>query len=79
MLSCFEQANSNFKLSMEQLKNYWSGADYDSMKANINTKMDPITSTDGSIQTMMKKMIEELDQTARDYSSIQRNNESYWG
>lgn len=79
LLASFQLASSNFRASMEALGGQWAGSDYDTMKASVKTDMDNIAGDNGTIPEMMKRMIEELEQTARDYSSIQKNNESHWG
>lgn len=79
LLANFQLASSNFNASMEALGGQWVGSDYDTMKTNVKTNMDNIAGDNGTIPVMMKRMIEDLEQTARDYSSIQKNNESHWG
>lgn len=79
LLASFQLASSNFNTSLINLGNHWSGSDYDTMKTSVKTNMDSIAADNGTIPQMMKRMIEDLEQTARDYSSIQKNNESHWG
>ena len=79
LLASFQSASSNFSSSLINLGNYWSGSDYDNMKTSVKKEIDNIAGDNGTIPEMMKRMIDDLEQTARDYSSIQKNNESYWG
>ena len=75
----FISLNNEFETKLNELNKYWSGPEYNLMKENVRTKMQPITGEDGFIKENMTGMIKEIAMKADNYTNIQRRNMSYWG
>lgn len=79
LLSKFNSVTDEFNRLSVEMKEVWDGADYESMMANIHSKLDPLTNKDsGSIPTLISDITKELDEHNEGYSAIQKSNVQDW-
>ena len=75
----FDELNTRINAKIDELNSVWQGADYDAMKANIESELRKITGPEGMIQSFVKNSISSINEKRSNYVAIQKSNASFWG
>ena len=74
----FNTLNNEFNQKLNEMNNYWQGADYNTMKSKVTSELAKITGSDGKIQQFITDCINDLSNKKEAYTNIQRDNANYW-
>ncbi len=77
-LKQFNELHNQINGKIDDLNTVWKGADYDAMKASIQTELNNIIGENGLIQSFVRECIDDVNNKKGEYVAIQNSNTNYW-